>query len=230
MNYVWEVLLEAENSHVDRRELRFMPARNPGPYVEVSFADLNTVSLDTTQIEVNPLYRFSNIFSGLFAPDVLEYQDTRRIFLDVFMHYMAGADLLSGMHKQEFFYWFFTEEMQGGAFGEKAAEAFSLFDKKEQRVIITFVLGLYRMAHHKELFIHVVKKIYRNVIVYEGRDKAETNFLYIGKKETEDERKKIHFLVDTFLPFNENVEIFYDEHFGIIDVEETMVLDGILLI
>lgn len=230
MNYIWEVLLTAENSNVDSSELRFLPARNPGPYVEASFTDLNTASLETTQIEVNPLYRFSDIFSELFAPDLCEYQDTRYMFLDVVMHYMARTDLLSGMHKQEFYFWLLKEEMEGGGFGERAAEAFALFDKEEQRIIITFLLGLYRSSHYKELFIKVVKKIYKNVIVYEGRDKAETNLLYIGRKETEYERKRIHYLVDTFLPLRTDVEIFYDEHFGVVDVEETMRLDRILLI
>lgn len=230
MNYVWETLLAAEDSGIAREELRFLPAREPSPYVEVSFADLNTVSPETAQIEVNPLYRFSNIFSEIFAPDVQGYQDTRRIFLDVVMHYMAETDLLSGLHRQEFFFWFLREEMRNGAFGKKASEALALFDVKEQRSIITSLMGLYRSAHYKELFTGLIKELYENAIVYEGRDKAETMFIYIGRKETETERKKIRFLADTFLPLNEEVEIFYDKHFGILDVEETMGLDRILLI
>lgn len=230
MNYVWETLLAAEDSGIAREELRFLPAREPSPYMEVSFTDINTVSPETAQIEVNPLYRFDSIFSEIFAPDVQEYQDTRRIFLDVVIRYMAETDLLSGLHRQEYFFWFLKEEMLKGAFGQKASEAFGLFDDKEQRRIITSLLGLYRSAHYKELLLGLIKALYENAVVYEGRDRAETMFIYIGKKETEAEKKKIRFLTDTFLPLNEEVEIFYDKHFGILDVEETMGLDKILLI
>ncbi len=39
-------------------------------------------------------------------------------------------------------------------------------------------------------------------------------FVYAGKGETEDEKERIHFLTDTFLPFGMRTEIFYAEHFG----------------
>lgn len=230
MNYVWEVLLAAESEKMERSDIRFLPAKAPSPYVEVSFEELNTTSLETAQVEVNPLYRFSGIFSELFSPDIMEYQALRGIFLDIVMHYMAETDLLSGMHRQEFFFWFLLEEIKKGFFGGKSADAFALFEAEEQRMIVTSMLGLYRSAHCKELFKGLIKGLYENAIIYEGRDRAEAVYLYIGRKETEAERKKIHFLADTFLPLNENVEIFYDKHFGIMDVDETMVTDMLLLI
>ena len=52
----------------------------------------------------------------------------------------------------------------------------------------------------------------------------------MGREETPEERRKVQFLLDTFLPIGVRTEIFYVEHFGILDVEETMVLDTILLI
>lgn len=230
MNYVWEILLAAENEKIEKEEIRFLPAVNASPYVEVSFADINTASLEEVHIDVNPLYRFSNIFSEMLAPDIQEYRSTRHIFLDAVMHYIAETDLLSGMHKQEFYFWFTLEEMQKGCFGEKSAKAFELFDAVEQRKIITSLLGLYQSAHYKELFIGLVKQLYENAIIYEGRDRAEAIYFYVGRKETDAEKKRVQFLIDTFLPLNEKVEIFYDKHFGIIDVEETMGLDRILLI
>lgn len=230
MNYVWEVLLDAGSKNIKEQELRFLPAVNASPYVEVSFTDLNAVSMENVETEINPLYRFTNIFSNLLSPDICAYKDIRYIFFDVVMHYMAETDLLSGMHRQEFYFWFMTEEMQKGFFGEKAAEAFSLFDAGEQRILITSLLGLYQAAHYKALFIGLIRQLYENAIIYEGRDRAETMFLYVGRKETNEERKRVHFLVDTFLPLNENVAIFYDKHFGVMDVEETMGMDRILLI
>lgn len=230
MNYVWEALLKAREQGIAEYDLRFLPARSPSPYMEVALEDLNKDRIEELQIKVNPLYRFNNIFSGIFAPDIWEYTDARTIFLDVFLHYAAVTDLLSGMHRQEYYYCFMAEELQEGIFGEKAAEAFALFQSGQRRKIVMSLLGLYQAGHYKKIFISLVKALYENAIIYEGRDRAEAIFLYVGRKETDEERKRVQFLVDTFLPLDEKVEIFYDKHFGIIDVEETMGLDRILLI
>lgn len=230
MNYAWEVLLAADEENLDRNRLTFLPAANASPYVEVSFTDINTVALDAPQIEVNPLYRFETIFSKMFAPDFREYESVRKLFFDIVMHYMAETDLRSGLHKQEYYYHFLAEELQAGVFGEKAAEAIILFDNKQQHRLISGLMGLYKAGHHKEIFTGLFKEIYPYGIIYEGKDRAETMFLYLGKKETEEEWKRIRFLTDTFLPLNEDVEVFFDRHFGIMDVEETMALDHILLI
>lgn len=236
MNYVWEVLLAADKGKADRRgpgrkdtDIRFLPAKHPSPYVEVSFAELNTVTLENPEIEVNPLYRFGDIFADIFSPDLREYGQTRQIFLDVVMHYMAEADLLSGMHRQEYCYWFLSQELMEGVFGSKAAEAFQLFDAGERRIIAVSLLGLYRSSHYMELFAGVIRTLYENAIIYEGQDNAETVYLYLGRRETAEERKRARFLADTFLPLHTDIRIFYDRHFGIIDTEETMKLDKILL-
>ena len=52
----------------------------------------------------------------------------------------------------------------------------------------------------------------------------------MGKRETEEERKRVGFLTDAFLPVNEEVKVFYDSHFGVMDLDETMAMDRIMLI
>ena len=230
MNYVWEVLLSARETDIAEEGLRFYPEGAPSPYVEVSFAEMNTVVLENAEVGVNPLYRFGDIFSEMFSPDLHAYEKTRTLFLDVFMHYMSRTDLLSGMHRQEYDLWFLREDLLSKVYGERAAQAFSLFDKAGQRRITSALLSLYRSGHGKAIFRELVTELYENAIVYEGRDRAEALYLYVGKRETEEERKRVGFLIDTFLPVNEEVEVFYDNHFGILDLEETMILDRIMLI
>ncbi len=230
MNYVWEVLLAARETEIKEAGLRFNPEREPSPYVEVSFADMNTTELQEAGVGVNPLYRFSYIFSEVFSPNIHMYEEARTLFLDIFMHYIARADLLSGLHRQEYYLWFLREELQGNIYGERAAQAFALFGRKAQRKIAAALLSLYRSGHGKAIFRELVTELYEDAIVYEGRDRAEALYLYVGKRETEEERKRVGFLTDTFLPVNEDVKVFYDSHFGIMDLAETMVLGRIALI
>lgn len=53
--------------------------------------------------------------------------------------------------------------------------------------------------------------------------------VYIGIKADEKEQKQMEFLRDMFLPVNYEVFLFWEHHFGIMDVEETMVLDEMVL-
>ena len=53
--------------------------------------------------------------------------------------------------------------------------------------------------------------------------------VYIGQKETEKERERVEFLRDMFLPVHYQVYLFWEHHFGIIGVEETMELDEMVL-
>ncbi len=48
--------------------------------------------------------------------------------------------------------------------------------------------------------------------------------VYLGEGETEKERARAQFLKEMFLPIQEIVYFFYENHFGIIGVEETMVV------
>lgn len=230
MNYVWEALLTAEAEKTDKQDLRFVLAKAPSPYVEVSFAELNVAELEDKPVAVNPLYRFSAVFEELFAPDNREYEKLKEIFLDVFLHYVAETDLLSGMHKQEYYFWFLLEDLQSGVLGRSAADTLLLFDQRERRLIVTALLRLYRSRYYGEIFRQLIRELYENAIIYAGRDKADAAYLYLGRPETEPERKRICFLIDTFLPIHEDVRVFYDKHFGILDVEETMQIDKILLI
>lgn len=230
MNYVWEVLLAAEKTEIGEKGLRFYTEKDPSPYVEVSFAEINTAVLEKAEVGVNPLYRFSNVFAEMFSPDIRAYEKARNLFLDVFLHYIARTDLLSGMHRQEYYLCFLREALLRKVYGERAAEAFVLFDKEKQRQITAALLSLYRSAHGKTIFRGLVTALYENVIVYEGRDRAEALYLYVGKRETEEERKRVGFLIDTFLPVSEEVNVFYDSHFGVMDLEETLVMDRIMLI
>ena len=48
------------------------------PYLEVSFYDLNTQTVEQTAVEVNPFYRFFDIFSGVLDINQKEYGKQRK--------------------------------------------------------------------------------------------------------------------------------------------------------
>ena len=101
MQYIWEVVLAAEKNGIREADLRYEVAEVRSPYLEVSFYDLNTQTVEQTAVEVNPFYRFFDIFSGVLDINQKEYEKTKEIFVDAVFHYLALTDLRMGMSRKD---------------------------------------------------------------------------------------------------------------------------------
>ena len=117
MQYIWEVVLAAEKNGIREADLRYEVAEVRSPYLEVSFCDLNTQTVEQTVVEVNPFYRFFDIFSEILDINQKEYEKTREIFVDTVFHYLALTDLRMGMSKKDYYLKFLAEELESGQFG-----------------------------------------------------------------------------------------------------------------
>lgn len=230
MNYIWEVVLAAKENGIEWEDLQYRQAKEYSPYMEVSFYDINTVSVEQTVIEVNPFYRFYRIFEGLLNLNYAGCEQTKDIFLDVVFHYLARTDLRMGMSRQEYYLLLLEKELEEGRFGTGAARAVCLFSARERKYIILALLDVIRSGNRQAVFRRLFGLLYPASIVYTNNDKANELFIYVGRTETEEEKERVSFLLNTFLPVGVRTEIFYMEHFGILDEEGTMLLDQILLI
>lgn len=230
MQYIWEVALAAAKSGIRETDLQYQEAKVRSPYLEVSFCDLNTETIEQNTVEVNPFYRFFDIFSGILDINQHEYKKTKEIFMDAVFHYLALTDLRMGMSKKDYYFQFLTEELESGQFGHKAKEAMQLFSQYERKYIVPALMDYVVSRNYLEIFKWLFGQIYRDSVIYASADCANEFYIYVGSAETQEEKERVQFLLDTFLPVGIRTEIFYLEHFGIIDMEETMVLDRILLI
>lgn len=229
MNYAWEAVLQAEKDNRSREILRFVEAAAPSPYIEVSMVDLNLETPEEDKIEINPLYRFEDVFGRLFDKNVQEMMQTREIFFDVCMHYITQLDLREGLSKEDFYCSLIAEDINQGKYGESAAKNFSLFEKGEQKIILHSYLQLLKTENYQEEFRKAVIRLYAGAIIYENNEAAHELLVYLGVEETEKERRKLELLVELFLPVRERVFLFYEHHFGIIGVDETMVVDEMVV-
>lgn len=230
MQYIWEVVLAAEKNGIRETDLEYRQAETWSPYLEVSFCDLNADTIEQNVVEVNPFYRFFDIFDGILDINQRDYGKTREIFLDAVFHYLAHTDLRMGMSKEDYYLRFLAGEFEKGQLGRSAKMAFETFSVNEKKYVMLALMDVTNTKNYLEIFKSLFRKIYRDSMIYVGMDSANELYIYVGREETPEERRKVQFLLDTFLPIGVRTEIFYAEHFGILDVEETMVLDTILLI
>lgn len=135
MQYIWEVVLAAEKNGIREADLRYEVAEVRSPYLEVSFCDLNTQTVEQTVVEVNPFYRFFDIFSGVLDINQKEYEKTKEIFVDAVFHYLALTDLRMGMSRKDYYFKFLVEELESGQFGRKAKAAIQLFSSYEKNIL-----------------------------------------------------------------------------------------------
>lgn len=79
MNYIWEVLLKADEENIPREDIKFVQADICSPYMEIALDNLNSNSLpEDNVIEVNEYYRFYEIFKDLFNINFSREQRVKR--------------------------------------------------------------------------------------------------------------------------------------------------------
>jgi len=204
-------------------------AKSPSPYMEVSLIDLNLEAPEENRIEINPLYRFEDVFGRLFDRNVEDMEQTREIFFDVCLHYMTQLDLREGLSKEDYYCSLLAADFKRENYGISAKERFELFDMMQQKELLRSLLQLFRTGNYLEEFRKVVTRLYPHAIIYENNETVQELLVYLGVKETDKERGKAAFLIDAFLPLKEKVYVYYEHHFGIIDVDETMKMDEMMI-
>lgn len=229
MNYAWEAALLADREGIPREQLRFIPVEDGSPYAETVREMLNAQELEAAEVEVNPLYRFAGVFAAMFDKNLEAYQQTREAVFRVFMQYMVQLDLRQGLSRQEYAVGFLLRDILSGVCGVDAAQAILTFEEEKMRQLLRLILKLYRCGSSVSLFREVMRFLYPDSLVYASNDEVRELLIYVGVKETEEERKKLEFLQGIFLTINYRVFLFWEEHFGIIDVDETMELEHMVL-
>ena len=91
------------------------------------------------------------------------------------------------------------------------------------------IFKLYQCGSSILLFREVMRDMYPDSFVYVSNDRIRQVLVYIGVEETEVERIRMGFLQDLFLPIYFEVFLFWEHHFGIIGIEETMKIEDMVL-
>lgn len=230
MNCLWEVFLKAEEQEIPKEELRFRTAQNYSAYLEISDVFLNREELEIkSQIEVNPYYRFYDIFKEMYHPEMREFPSLRKSLTNLIFHLLAENDSLAGMTKEEYYKQLFYQDIICGLFGRNAAESVSLFKRGNRDIILSGLLRQYRIGASLDIFKDMVEELFPESIVYQNNENYQEILVYTGVKKEKQTVDKMEFLINMFVDLSYHVDIYYEYHFGIIGVEPTMMIDEIAL-
>lgn len=229
MNYAWEAALAADQARIPREKIRYVPVDNGSPYTEITMETINSSGLGKKTVEMNPLYRFSKEFSALFDVNLEGYEKARELLFDAVMQYFIQLDLRQGLSKQEYALRFLLKDLLEGVCGSQAARVAGKYEKEKIRRLLRLILKLYQCGSSIYLFQEVMRCMYPDSLVYASNEAVRQVLVYVGVKETEGERERLEFLEDMFLPINYQVFLFWEHHFGIMDIDETMEMDEMVL-
>lgn len=230
MNYLWGVMLQLKKQGLPEKSIRFHMAHEFSTYMELSTSYLNQIEVEEgSVIEINPYYRFYNIFKDLFQPDLQEFSKLRGNLFHLILHQLAQNDVLSGMTREEYHKKLLYRDLVENAFGAQARKAVTLFNRDERETILSGLLKQYETGSSLYMFKDMMEALIPNNIVYHSSQNSYEILVYIGQKKEKTIVEKMDFLIKMFVELPYHVDVFYEYHFGIMEIEETMAMDEIVL-
>lgn len=227
MNFIWDIILTAQGLGMKKEDIFFEMAQECSPWYEQSFTMLNEKGIPQKKVPVNPLFRFGATFGAFLHSDLEEMEELKGYILDIALHFICEADLQKGITPQDVYKKYIKDEFF--QFGEKERTVFFTFSLVEQEKFLICYLNQLKIGSSLTHFREMVHHIYPNAILYQIKDEPEELLLYLDREKTQEREEKLDLLLDCFLPLFYRVSLFWNRHFGVIEVEETMKLEEIQL-
>ena len=180
-------------------------------------------------MEINPFYRFTNVVNELLNPDLTGQKELRAELFNMVFHILANLDLQEGLNKRVLTGRLIIKSIEQGRYGGEIRELFTILNKWEKVIVADGIQDKYNYLREIEVFKKVFKSIYSDSLIYDFPGKEEELVLFINEKKTPKNQKKEKLLEKLFLPVGLRCRKTWEHHFGIMDVDETMVLGELVI-
>ncbi len=234
MNFLWDIVLKAQEQGMKEETLFFRQAKEYSPFFEQSFACMNEKEVASDTIELNLLYRFADIFQDLLSPDSMgldedEYKDFRDYFVDAVLHSILFTDLRQGLSKRELYIRKILEELRNGVFWTGTVEPFGKLEYQKQNRLAVLLLSQMETGTSLFIFRRAVGIFFPEALLYQIKKEPKKLLLYLKDRKTDEGEGSVRLAKDLFLPLGFELQVFWRYHFGIIGIDDTMILDEIAL-
>lgn len=227
MNYIWELAIKAKEQKLDEDEIFYRFGQPFSAYMELSFENMNQKDV-IFDVEINPYYRFHNIFKYLFDPNIKENEQIVEVIHDLTIQHLKNIDVYMGMNKKEYYIDFVIRDLYDGYFGEYVRKKIDIFTRAEQKIVANNVLNLYLMVESIFLLKNTINKIFTNTYIFSNAAEKDEIIFFLRTKKTTEKEEKLELIKYLFLPFKCDVLIYWEHIFGIFGVDELMKIDSIM--
>ena len=145
---LWNIIYEVKRQKIKRNRVKFVSSGNISPYMELNFENINYLHFyekSINEIEVNPYYRYFEIFSEMLDINSEDYPQIKEILFDVMCHYLAELELKKGLTMEDYLLKFISKSIFEKEFGELLFIEFEVvFDDSELLIIHKIILNMHR--------------------------------------------------------------------------------------
>lgn len=138
MNFIWEIALQARENGISENDLFFQQAAECSPWYEQSFSCINVQEVCSPTVEINGLYRFSDIFQDLLHE--MGGTALQRYLFDAVIHLILDCELLAGISLRDLYIQKLLQELCDNTFGKPTAAICRTLSPNEQRVVASLLL------------------------------------------------------------------------------------------
>lgn len=225
-NFIWYPLtnfIELENN-----SFRYELSEKISPYMELNLETINKIESGIEQkkehiIDINPFYRFSDIFYILLNPN--EYaldKNLRDSLLNILTHFLGELDLYLGQNKKDIIVKEIVKNIKNGVLGEEVRKDFEAFKEYEKTIIADILHCMYNYLGMIDSFKKAVKQIFKDSLIYDKLTSDTNVVVYLNYPKNIENQTKIKFIKEMFLPLGIEIDLFWEKHFGVLGVDITM--------
>lgn len=227
MNFIWDIVIKAQNQGIEEQNLFFCPARECSPWYEQSFPVINDNEIEESEIEYNALYRFDALFHDLLRDDFDECLEFQAKLFDAVSHLLVQIDLHHGLSKREYYIRRLLREMENGSFGSSVANHVKAVEQKKRERLSALALTQFQTGSNLLLFRRAVLVLFPDALLYQERPNPKCILLYVGQTRDIRLEHSIQFIEELFLPVNFRLRVFWKHHFGVLGIDAIMQVDKI---
>ena len=164
---------------------------------------------------INPLVRFSNIFSLVAKLETELPKEQWLAFENVLLHLLAYLDRQSGIDRTSIAIDVRRAELLAGRYGARVQELFAALTDDEQATVARLLMRQEENAVGRLFYDEALTELFPDALpYYETQD--ETILLYLPRWENEADKGKLEILERLFLDRTAVVRVFWGVPFGIL--------------
>lgn len=229
MNFLWDIVLRAKQQGKQEEDLFFKQAEVYSPFFEPAFPYVNETQVKGDEIGLNLFYRFADIFQAILSEEVSEFPEFQAYFIDAALHMIVDTDLHHGLTRRDIYIRKLLEELRNGVYWSTSAEKFCALSKEEQEHLAVLLLMQMENGSSLLIFRRALLTVFPKATLYQIKADRKKLLLYLKEQPSQVNRQILQYVQDMFLPVSYELRVFWEQHFGIIGVGDTMNIDEIAL-
>lgn len=229
MNFLWDVVMTARQQGFKEEDLFFCQAQDYSPFYEQAFFCVNEKVITEQKIELNLLFRLASIFQDLLGLENSENPQFDQYLVDAALHLILYTDLRHGLSRRDICIREIRKELENGVFWKEKADIFCQIPLEQRNLLAALVMTQMQTGSSLILFRRGMKILFPGVVIYQLREECREIPIYLEEYQTESRWQMVCLMRDLFLPVSYRLRVFWQYHFGVIGVEDTMKIDEIAI-